>query len=56
MSKTNEFEKIYVGGYNISVVDANLFELLSVINLSDNTGIKKIVYNSFTSTRTLIWH
>ena len=43
----NEFEKIYVGGYNISVVDANLFELLSVINLSDNTGIKKIVYNSF---------
>ena len=43
----NEFQKIYVGGYNISVVDANTFELLSVIQLSDNSGINKIIYNSY---------
>ena len=43
----NEFEKIYIGGYNISVLDANTFELLSIIDLPNNTGIKKIAYNSY---------
>jgi len=43
----DEYGKIYVGGYNLSVVDASTFEVTSVISLPDHTGVKKIVYNNY---------
>jgi hypothetical protein len=42
----NVFDSIYVGGYNLSVVNASSFQLITTINLPYN-NITKIVYNSY---------